>query len=185
MTSMVSTLQEMGLEIREEVPKLNWGGCAVYAALVGSRLEELGYIVRGVVSDYYRKEDNLTDLYNSIRPRNAHQWNKLSDYTHVLLTVDIDNVTYLHDSDYTIEFGEDVERDPTCRGILMAGDIPVYALRSLASAKIWNYHFKRKEAFPIIERLIEKHLGTFERSRRSRYIRTDGLSSFDYSYGPC
>ena len=190
MTSMIRTLQEMGLSIRETIPTLNSGGCAVYAALVGSRLEELGYVVRGVVSDYEEQRNNLSDLFNSFRPRNTQQWRYLSHYAHVLLTIEIDDITYLHDSDHTIAYNnirttdENIKIEPTCHGRLMDGDIPMYALRSLASAKVWNSLFPRKESFPIIERLIEDHLGTFERSRRARYIRTDsGIKSF-FRFGP-
>lgn len=174
--NILRKLIKLGEDIDEMIPELNHGGCSLYAALLASRLEELNLQVRALVIadlDYLQGKYNLCDLYDATKPHNAAQWRDIVPFiSHVLIKLDIDGIGYVHDSELTLPHHKFMEEhswgvDP------LPGDISVSVLRALASATGWNTCFNRRKYFPLIEYIIEKHLGAFVRTRNRRYIRSE------------
>ena len=76
---LLRQLRALGKATQDQLPNLNYGGCAVYASHVGRRLAELGIDVWCVYAESF--------------------WG--GGYSHVLLQFNYKGRTYTHDSDNT------------------------------------------------------------------------------------
>lgn len=131
-------------EISEDT--LNYGGCCVYAALVGEHLQKLGITVGAMVRGR-NPHLNLADVRQNVRDvGDTSEWNNNGVYfRHVGLEYVISGRAYHCDSDYVTS----ADSHPSLCDV-HAGRLTVDEAKKLASTENgWNWMFDR-ELIPAI-----------------------------------
>lgn len=147
--NLIEQLRLLGDDTESKCPDLNYGGCGVYAALVGRRLIELGVrSVRSRVSGF--------NWWGQPMPRNLGQsWMDESfSLTHVALTFAWDGTLWTHDSQRTMPgLPKKLMGAPVYEGALTIGK----TIR-LANTGHWNEQFDRPSGISLIKHNIERYL---------------------------
>jgi hypothetical protein len=156
--NLIKRLNGLSNRVLNLSPYINSGGCCVFAALVGARLEKIGKEVaikvgsgdgRAQPLDYYRKQ------VSSNRPT---EWNNAGLYFgHIVVEFFHDDDLYHYDAT-GMHFADGKTYDgsyPIADGSLTVAE----AAEMASDPRGWNYAFDRKD-IPDIERLIND---TFDR----------------------
>lgn len=143
-------------EKASEIPRLNHGGCCVFAALVAERLHAVGIPVWGVVSEHDAKAD-LNEVRLTKKPQNTvASWNAAGVwFRHVLVQFALDGKVWTYDSEGLVEGSPKVE--DTCGGKLYSGNLTVSELNELAKSRGWSSAFDRGE-IPRLRKLCDNYL---------------------------
>lgn len=127
---------------------LNYGGCCVFAAIVGERLEKLGYIVEG---KSYGDFDDVEQAFNEVKEGDYHS------FFHVFLHVIVDGRRYVFDSD-TCRLASSQFAAPNAFQSAAHGSLTVAQLKELAGKRsLWNSDFPR-HTVPKLRQLADKIL---------------------------
>lgn len=125
--TLKAKLQALGAAVNELTDDdVNYGGCCVYAALVGRELEKLGIPARGVVCSY--GPGNVDEARNNVKSvEDTRAWNRAGIYfNHVGLEAKIGGRYYLIDTDRMNPAGEKRlgrGRNPICEGRLSVDEL--------------------------------------------------------------
>lgn len=154
MQDVLTMLNDLGWKA-SEIDCLNYGGCCVYAALVGRELEKLNIPVRGVSASWRHdgsKASVETARSNVKNKDDLEEWNSNGIYCgHVGLEFDLDGKTWHYDSSGVKQAGDTLDNLP-----IAAGRFTIDELELLASKpKNWNHEFDRGD-IPRLRGLVEK-----------------------------
>jgi hypothetical protein len=170
MSPLLDKLRELGYAVNAAAPRINHGGCAVYAAAVAERLQELGVEVEVCVSEGYvantvaEARENLSN--NGLQPHgaNARDWEAAGLYfLHVGVRLCVDGSWYVHDTDATWEGRDELgvdaysDSDSPRYTVLPDGLTPEEAKAIADDARGWNSSFNR-ELIPKVRELVRTHL---------------------------
>jgi hypothetical protein len=158
---LIKRLNGLGRRVLNLSPDINAGGCCVFAALVGARLEKIGKEVaikvgsgngRSRPLDYYRQQ------VGSNRPT---EWNDVGLYFgHIVVEFFHDDDLYHYDAT-GMHFADGRTYDggyPIAEGSLTVAE----AAEMAADPGGWNTNFDRDD-IPDIERLIDDTFNRIER----------------------
>lgn len=161
---VVAELKRIGKHINRQYNSVNYGGCAVYASVVGRNLAKCGYLVRiGVSSSWNDTDPTIDDARNNILNKNnkrasIEQWNDQEIYFgHVWVEVCVGGTWYAHDTNKT-KMSDGV--DPTFGWDQYDGFMTLEEITPLANSKRgWNTEFDRYQIKAIkadVARMFEK-----------------------------
>lgn len=151
--NVIDVLKTLGTRINRWYPKINFGGCCVYASLVGKELQKRGLDVNIIVAAYDASE-NIDRARKFVNNNKMEEWNTHGIwFNHVGLEIRIGDEIYHHDTNQTKPEG------------LFLGEWEIYEGRlsveeaeNLASrAEGWNDSFDRR-SIPRLRNHIEKFL---------------------------
>ena len=152
--SVVEQLEALGESVKGQLPWVNHGGCAVYAAAVARRLLENGINSCGIVAgDLGSVHIDLDDLRTRMHPKNMEEWiNNGVFFAHVMVRFDLDGKTYTHWSDVTTsEPVRYYKSYPVMKGRMEVDEIEVIA----SEGYMWNKLFDRRAGIPIIKSSVD------------------------------
>lgn len=134
-------LQAFGVKILEKYPKINEGGCAVFAALMANELVKF-YPVTVLVSDTYGGVDNIDEVRSAVSCNTVYEWNDNGLYFgHVFLEITHDNKKYHFDAGNLCSADE---RDPSLGFPIIPGCLTLKEVNELADCDMgWNSSFNR------------------------------------------
>lgn len=146
--SLLPTLNLLGRRVMKDHPDLNFGGCCVYAAVLGSELEKKGYRVVGKVAKPWYAETPHADIdkvraKNNNRPLNHSEWNDNGvRFIHMFLEIrSLDGVAIHHDSEQTKKIEDTFGGREIYRGSMLIEHMQVLASNAFG----WNDVFDRQE----------------------------------------
>jgi hypothetical protein len=105
--NLVRTLNSLGREVNSKWPRINRGGCCVYAALVGRELLDRGYPVTGVTASFCQYNNSVEQARTNLkkknprrrRPPTATMWQgERVDFGHVVLKLRVRGESRHYDS---------------------------------------------------------------------------------------
>lgn len=151
-------LNSLGQRINRWYPNINYGGCCVYAAILGSELEKRNIPVRVIVAAYAaRNGTDIAKIANNIADRSKKQtWNENGVFfNHVGLEIKIGKKWHYYDSDGCEKRGSEFRNFPVYRGRISVED----AKKLASDTDGWNPDFDRAK-IPSIKRHVKKFLAT-------------------------
>ncbi len=161
--SLARTLDALGEEVNTRWPKINNGGCCVFASLVGTALEKKGIRIKGVVSSYFAetakpistaRKGVLRQVNNDPKSYTLRAWNDNGvSFGHVGLEFKINGKRMHYDSNGLVPAGGELLGFPIYRGRLTLEEMTILA----NSNEGWNPQFGRGN-IPALKRLITKRL---------------------------
>lgn len=146
-SKLTMDITKLQRDLREEIPNLNWGGCGLFAYLLGKKLKREGIdfkvkILGGLEDCFEYKVAVLNEVKNN---RNNLYRNKAS-FAHCYLQIG----DYEFDGHYS---------NNELRGVFSSlDDIGEYSLQDLYLAiKVgsWNWRFCLEKDLPKLEEIIE------------------------------
>lgn len=155
MKDVVKMLNDLAWKADTQIDYLNWGGCGVFAALVGRKLQDAGIPV-GVVCGSWRHAErpgNVARARSNVSNKwDAEEWNENGVYFgHVGLEVEIDGKLYHYDSNGVKPAGKLLDGLPIADGRVTIEEMELLAGESLN----WNSEFPR-EQIPRLTEIVEK-----------------------------
>lgn len=150
-------LRTLAHKAHAEFPRLNYGGCCVFAAAVATELEKHG-IRHEVITCGYRELD-----LNEVRPeRNTVEaWNDMGvGFGHVGIRLKLKGQWYTYDSERPLMPGKNKF------GVLVYSERPYDAARGgltaaeateLANENAWNTDFYNEENVNAVRRMVAEH----------------------------
>jgi len=153
---LIEKLNLLGQEVNKYSPKINFGGCCVFAAAVARALEAQGVKARGIVASYCAS--NHTTPIGKIRPKvknnSIHEWRDNGIYFgHVGVEFTYKGRLYHYDS-----CGVHTKTDKLDNMPIYRGRMKHHEMQAIANVpEGWNTEFPRRH-IPHIEHLIKKHL---------------------------
>ena len=145
MSFVTDFLSSLGEEVDFLFDNVNYGGCCVYASIVGKHLKKLGMQVRGKVVGG-RFDHQVLDV-DRIRRRINIQTPKMIDWSseglcfnHVAVSVFYEDKWLIHDTTNT-----EVEGSDFGGRILHKGSLTTHDLTCLAMETGWNPDFDRAQ----------------------------------------
>lgn len=163
--SINATLRKLGDRVNDLTEgNLNYGGCAVYAALVGAALQRIGLTVGGVVRGWSDGTNVADARHNVAKVGEARQWNRNGiHFNHVGLEYVIGPKAYHYDSDYLTP----AQSHPNLQRAY-PGRLTVDELEALASnAPNWNHIFNRK-LIPQIEAAVAEEFAPYQMAAKAK-----------------
>lgn len=155
--NVLQALRETADQASNNIPKLNYGGCGVYAAAVATALAGLNIPVHGVVERGWDDSEDLEEsrLAAAKPPRTVLEWNKVKvHFRHVLVVARIADRWWIHDSQRTLELVNDHPGDGYIRGKLTLAE-----LRNVARCRVgWNTSFDRRRYLRSVKSVTQKYL---------------------------
>lgn len=149
-------LNKLGAQVLAQYPKINAGGCCVYAALISAKLAKIVSNVQVRVEGYSSAHNKNID---HIRPRIANEGNDWSchgvHFNHVIVTYEVNGRTWYYDAR-----GAGRQYAPLCserpkkigHKSLYAGSLTITEASYLASeSRRWNPSFDRADLTDLIE----------------------------------
>lgn len=142
--------------------RLNQGGCAVYAALVGRELERLGVPVLGIVCETFA---DTTVAFASLRVKDrtsTRAWNRAGiHFDHVGLEFECSDGRYVYDSDTLRKApAKTLSGMPISPGYLSVADVEALAginrRTETRRNAAWNSAFSRKD-IPALRDLVAEY----------------------------
>ncbi len=145
----LNTLSEL---VSKEIPNINYGGCCVFASLVGKHLQQIKPIRFAVLSGpWFCKPTTIDEARQLVSKNTLYEWNNNNVYFgHVLMEFDYRGKTYYYDS-------TGVEnKDDDCRsGDQIKGFLTLKECQELADdTSGWNSCFNRKH-IPQMKKIID------------------------------
>lgn len=179
-SDVIDLISDINDRVNDCTSRLNFGGCGVYASLLGEALERLGVDCAALVVDMERdSHEGLTPIseLEEMMGEEAYyvdNWNSNGvDFNHILLAVEFPDGKYVvADSDCVVIGDEDEHSAITNGGMLYDGCISIPTLGRLVSdenAHSWNHWFDRGQ-IPMIRAIIEEAVGTFYRNARENGV---------------
>lgn len=173
--TLLRRLRRLSIAATAEVPRINWGGCGVMAAIVGKRLQEFGILCEVVT--YVRKGWGGAEPASVVRNRlsmeeinEPYAWDRKGlDRRHLALRFVSNGKVYTWDSHGLVRgshwFGSQVDYD---NNVLKKGFWPtdpefgsgmtVAECEAISSKQAgWNRDFNR-EYIPTLEELADAYL---------------------------
>jgi hypothetical protein len=156
--SLISKLNTLGKKVEEKYPNINYGGCAVYAALVAEALLLHKINSKGVVAAYGAKSFNdvqsIDDIRHYIKYHTLYHWeNNGIQFNHVGLEFEINGKLRHYDTRGVKMAGKRLDYMPIYKGRLQ-----IIELQKLASkAAGWNRSFNRRH-IPAIRAMVQEQL---------------------------
>jgi hypothetical protein len=157
MTNLFNKLRTISNKANEKVNNINYGGCAVMAALVGKELEKLGIEVEGIVP-----HGNPTKARSNVeKPHvaDAFEWeNNGINFNHVALRFKVGSRVYTYDTDKlsrgSSRFGENLRYKTSCK---FGEGFKVRELQKIANTGdgYWNQDFNRKD-IPKLRKIVKE-----------------------------
>lgn len=147
--TLFKKLRKLQDEMIENHPNLNYGGCCVYAALIGEQLEKLGFQVEVVTPTEYGLYDNAYDARKGVRNvKNVYEWvdNGVS-FRHVAVRFKTRaGVVYTYDSERFCKGSSDFGLDGYNTDPEFGTGLTVAEAKAISSKqKGWNRAFNRRE----------------------------------------
>lgn len=159
MMDFFSRLNELGSDVYARYPRINCGGCCVFASLVGARLERLGIATRIAVGD---DEIELGTNIDEIRPKidnKLRNWNREGvHFGHVVVEFDYDGATYHYDTAGVIPAQDHTK---TINYQIFDGRLTVKEASELAAEERWNWMFNRA-CIPDLTRMVNDFFDMIE-----------------------
>ena len=154
---IIQFLDELGTDIDSSFDYIDYGGCCVYAAIVGKELINRGFNVEFVVADSnVEKGMNLNKIRNQVTNNSIQEWNHNGVYFgHVFIELSYKNKRYFWDSSGVSKASN---KDPTCGLSVIPGRLNLEEVTYLArssNGEGWNKRFKRTQ-IPNMRRMIKK-----------------------------
>lgn len=152
-------LKELGQNVMEQFEYINQGGCCVFAALVGKKLQEYFPVRIRASNNYhgYRIRD-LNEIRPNLEDNTIWEWyNEGIDFNHVIIEFDYKGKTYHMDSTGVYKAGK---RDPSFKYVLYKGYLTVEEAAELAKQKDWNPTFDRK-LIPTLRKTVDNFFKGF------------------------
>ena len=160
---LVSILNELGQKAKELAPRLNFGGCCVYAGLVAVALEERGYPAQGRVTSWNAGRGDaasITEARKKVKSNTVKEWNLQGIYFgHVGIEFYDGKDVYLYDSNGCKPVDELLGSECSFEGRLTVqelNDLWEYNGPTMDYPVSWNMDFDR-DLIPALQRLINKH----------------------------
>ncbi len=153
--NLIRRLNMLGKEINTSYPRINSGGCCVYASLVAEELIKLGVKVQGIVGYWNAKsEPSLDYIRPLIKTGTLSDWHDNGvNFSHVGLEFIHNGYTRHYDSN-----GVSFQRKKLMGFPLYDGRLLPKELRKLAASREgWNPYFNRRD-IPDIRKLIAEHM---------------------------
>lgn len=160
--SITKLLKQIGEEVNLEVPRLNSGGCCVYAAKVGAALEKQGYEVRVIVKKNDWNTNQVGNDFDVKCPIQAE--NKLPiSFNHVGIAIKVGKSWYTHDSVVT-------KRSTKTFGLWNDKVADVYftvkQAQSFASKSgFWDCWYPRRQGAKVINRVLKEKFGVVKKKQ--------------------
>lgn len=155
--NILDALRATGDWANSNIPRLNYGGCGVYAAAVATSLAALQVPVHGVVIKGWRDAADLDIARRTAQkpPRTVTEWNQVNiGFEHVRVVARIAGRWWVHDSHYT----EALESDHPGPGYIR-GTLSVSELCNIARCRRgWNTAFDRKLYLKSVKMITRKYL---------------------------
>lgn len=159
-TTLVHRLRRMNVEMNDRVRCITWGGCAVFAVILGRKLETLGYKPVVLVAMRYHPTHNdqpvsIDYIRERIHNNEIGHWNAGGlRFNHVGLQLPTDAGTFVIDSD-RVKLMKDTIGD--YRGKIVPGHLTLDEMETDAwDDSMWNPDFNRQQ-IPLMEQIINKH----------------------------
>lgn len=153
--NLIEKLRQLGERVEEEFPRINQGGCCVYAAEVAKVIQQW-VPVRIRAYNWTTVEEPLAALKVKNPANTMSVWYDLGlDFYHLVLEFDYEGETYRCDTSHTKK-AEDCETYGN--GQLLDGYFTLEEAEVLAAdASGWNYLFDR-ESIPLLKCVIAEEL---------------------------
>lgn len=156
-STLTATLDRLGARLEEKHETLNWGGCCVYAAMIGQKLQELGVTCSVIVAGY-GEGTNVEHVRANLSDAEAgsmQHWNRNGVYFgHVGVEFVIDGLVYHYDSSGTAKPGEHHGLRRQYAGRITVED----AAKLAATGRGWNPSFDRDQ-IPEIRKAVNRAFG--------------------------
>lgn len=159
---IVAKLNKLGNDIKERYPRINHGGCCVYAAMVVAALKKHDIDAKGIVASYgagkpkWMSNDiaTITKARKNVQKNDIHEWqaNGIS-FSHVGVEFKVGGEKKHYDTDGVRKAGKILDDMP-----IYTGRLEYIELRALAGKKAgWNTSFNRRD-IPAIRKLVKSRL---------------------------
>ena len=159
---LITKLNHLGEEVLERYPCINYGGCAVYAAMIVAALKRHNIDAKGIVASYgagspgWMSSDVATidKAREKIKKNDIHEWqaNGIS-FAHVGVEFKIGRLKKHYDTSGVRRAGKLLDKMPIYEGRLEYTEVRALA----ASKKGWNSSFDRKD-IPALRKLVNARL---------------------------
>lgn len=146
-------LDDLGRRVNFLFPKINNGGCCVFAALVTAELQRLGINARGIVATY-NPEKHIDKVRPKVSSNTLDEWeNNGINFTHVGVEYEIDGTVKHYDSNGVRDCGKKLMHWYIYKGRLLLEEMKELS----RTGRGWNPSFKRKDV-PALKRIIKEEL---------------------------
>jgi hypothetical protein len=150
---LVSQLNSLGMDVNAKYRYLNSGGCAVFAAIVGNELRDMGVKVKVLVCGSGDGESLDAVRGNIKNPNRKREWNKNDVFfNHVGLEFFWKRRKYHYDSNGANPPVKVLDGYPLYKGRLTVDECIGIAREPSG----WNKKFNRRH-IPAIRRMVRKH----------------------------
>lgn len=153
---VTTVLNRIGRRVNFLFPNINYGGCCVFAAIVGTELKRLGISARGIVASYSNEvgNTNIDAARENVSENIPWKWEESGVcFTHVGVEYDINGTVKHYDSNGVKRKGSRL-----MHWEIYDGRLTVDELKELSrTGKGWNSRFTRKD-IPAIRRLIKEEM---------------------------
>lgn len=150
--NLIDEVDDLCRKINKRVNRINSGGCAVFAALMGQCLEQYGRVGIAVGTDE-RKTASIDKARKNIEENVVDEWNDNDVwFAHIVIEFEYQGNKYHVDSTGV----HDVSMLTHCgEYTILKGRLTVHEVTELASQTHgWNYAFERSQ-IPTIKQLID------------------------------
>ena len=154
---LIERLKAVGDCVMKHAPRVNNGGCAVYAAAVAAHLADRGITTWGVLTSQLRKDD-LHTVREQDEPHTLDDWNSSGVFIgHVMIQFEHNSRVWTHDTRRTT-CGR-VHKDSCFGERLCPGYLTIPELVTIADQpEGWNPVFRRETGIPVIQAAVRRHL---------------------------
>ena len=155
--NIIRCLNQLGKEVNSEFENINYGGCAIFASLVGKRLEELGVGVSGITTGSCPWQPKIS--VDQARAKITHPGRKMQwiangiNFFHVGLCFKHNGKKYHYDSNGAHRPEKTLGGAVIFDGVLFLSEVIAIAREHAG----WNKSFNRRSV-PAIRRLVYDHL---------------------------
>jgi hypothetical protein len=150
-------LKTISNKANDQVDKINYGGCAVMAYLVGKQLEDMGIEVEGIVPGTNPKQARMG--VSRSHKNDAFWWEQNGiNFNHVALRFKVGGKVYTYDTDQlhkgSLKFGEDLRYRAGCK---FGNGFNIKELKKIQATGdgYWNTDFNRKD-IPKLRKIVKE-----------------------------
>lgn len=156
--SIISKLKKFGRGVTKDHPNLNFGGCGVYAYILGEHLKKMGFEVKCFATQEELLFDSLTYkkfILSNRQGMSIWDWENYGvDFNHIGLAVKVEKYWYLHDANITKRFYKTTKEFDG--EYLLPEFFEVDVIKKIASKPYgWNPQFNRNE-IPLIKKKVKE-----------------------------
>ena len=142
--------------IHEKHEYINWGGCCVFAGILGKHLAEVGKVRVRVINSVYGSSSNIDQVRKKIRKNESTEWNRHGiGFNHVVVEFAYKRRKYAMDSEGIRVLTPDLDKR------YVEGALTVKEAQELGSTQRgWNPMFDRGE-IPAIRSKVQRYFKKF------------------------